>query len=215
MKNNITEIVFILDRSGSMYDIASDTIGGFNSTLMSQHKKDGTAFVSTVLFNEELFWLHDRLPIETLSLMTAEDYVPCGCTALLDAIGESIEHIEMIHKYARPEDVPENTIFVIMTDGLENASSKYRHSDIKRMISQKQEENKWEFIFLGANIDAAEEACSIGISRDRATNFHADKVGQAMCFEAADHAIASARCARPIDKSWKAKVEADYKHRRK
>jgi hypothetical protein len=147
--------------------------------------------------------------------MTEEDYQPSGCTALYDAIGVSIEHIEMIHKYARPEDVPENTIFVIMTDGLENASVKYRRDSIKKLISRKQEENKWEFIFLGANIDAAEEACSIGISRNRAANFHADSVGQAMCFEAADHAIREVRCSEPIEETWKAKVEADYKRRKK
>ena len=214
MKNNITEIVFILDRSGSMHDIANDTIGGFNSTLESQRKKDGKAFVSTVLFNQERFWLHDRLPIEIIGAMTETDYHPCGCTALFDAIGESIEHIEMIHKYARPEDVPEKTIFVIMTDGLENASTKYCRSDIKEFISRKREENKWEFVFLGANIDATKEACSIGISRDRAANFHADAVGQRLGFSALNNAIHEMRCNDEVGSAWKDELDEDFRSRK-
>jgi hypothetical protein len=147
--------------------------------------------------------------------MTEDEYYVRGSTALLDAVGGAIHHIGNVHKYARKEDVPEKTIFVIMTDGYENASRRYDYDEIRRMITRQKKKYDWEFMFLGANIDAAEEACSIGISRNRAANFHADSVGQAMCFEAADHAIREVRCSEPIEETWKAKVEADYKRCKK
>ena len=150
MKNNITEIVFILDRSGSMGGLESDTIGGFNSMLRKQKKEEGEAFVSTVLFDHESVVLHDRLPIAQVPEMTDRDYTVRGCTALLDTIGDAVHHIKNIHKYARPEDVPEHTMFVITTDGMENASRRYSSSDIKKLIG-KQKKHGWEFLFIGAN----------------------------------------------------------------
>jgi len=167
-----------------------------------------------VHFNDKLFWLHDRLPIEVMSLMTEEDYFPSGCTALFDAIGESIEHIEMIHKHARPEDIPESTIFVIMTDIFENSRVKYRRSCIKGMISRKQEENAWEFLLLGANIDAAEEAYSIGISRERAANFRADAKGQRMSFRTMDKAISNLRSSDEVVSMLKEELDEDFESRK-
>jgi len=213
MRNDITEIVFVLDRSGSMYPIAEDTIGGFNATLESQRKHEGEAYVSTMLFNSKLSWLHDRMPISEVKPMTAADYCPNGVTALFDALGRSIEHIENIHKYARREDVPKRTMFVIMTDGLENASLQFRREDIKRMIRKKKRKG-WEFIFLGANIDAAAEACSIGISRERAANFHADGQGQRLNFRAMDKAIDALRRDRDIGSAWKAELDEDFESRK-
>jgi len=213
MRNNITEIVFVLDRSGSMYSIASDTIGGFNSTLESQRKHEGKAYVSTMLFNSKLLWLHDRLPISEVKPMTATDYCPSGVTALFDALGRSIEHIENIHKYARKEDVPKHTMFVIMTDGLENASRQFCREDIKRMIRRKKRKG-WEFIFLGANIDAAAEACSIGISRERAANFHADGQGQQMSFRAVDKALSNLRSSDEVGSIWKEELDEDFESRK-
>ncbi len=151
LNNNITEIVFILDRSGSMSGLEKDTIGGFNAMIEKQKKQDGKAYVSTVLFDHESVVLHDRLPLEQIKPMTEDDYTVRGCTALLDAIGGAVKHIGNIHRYARPEDVPEHTMFVITTDGLENASRKYNSRDIKRLIESKKEEG-WEFLFIGANI---------------------------------------------------------------
>ena len=157
MKNNTTELVCVLDRSGSMSGLESDTIGGFNSLIAKQKREDGACFVSTVLFDTECNVLHDRVPIEKISQMTASDYVPGGCTALLDALGGAIHHIGNIHKYAREEDVPEHTIFVITTDGLENASKRYTSAKVKRMIERQKNRYGWEFIFLAANIDAVDE----------------------------------------------------------
>ena len=169
MKNNITELVFILDRSGSMAGLESDTIGGFNSMIQKQKKEDGECFVSTVLFDNESEVLHDRIKLDDVPEMTDDDYIVRGCTALIDAIGDAIHHIGNIHKYARPEDVPENTMFVITTDGMENASHRYNSEEVKKMIERQKEEFGWEFLFIGANIDAVETAARYGIvSRVRA-----------------------------------------------
>ena len=170
MKNNVTELVFIIDRSGSMSGLEKDTIGGFNSMIAKQKQGDGKVYVSTVLFDHEEIVLHDRVDIQKIDPMTENDYQPRGCTALLDAIGGAIHHIGNIHKYARNEDVPEHTIFVITTDGMENASKKYTSRKIKEMISRQKEKYGWEFMFLAANIDAVETAENIGIERDRAAN---------------------------------------------
>ena len=209
MKNNITELVCILDRSGSMSGLESDTIGGFNSLITKQKKEDGACYVSTVLFNSESTVIHDRVPIEKIEPMTANDYVPAGNTALLDAIGGAIHHIGNIHKYAREEDVPEHTIFVITTDGLENASHRYSSREVKRMIERQKEKYGWEFIFLAANIDAVETAANIGISRNRAANYRADGEGTVHMFGAMAKAVSSMRCSVALDEDWAAELEKD------
>ncbi len=170
-RNGITELVFILDRSGSMLGLEDDTIGGFNSTINSQRDKGGTIYVSTVLFDHESYVLHDRVSIESIEPMTHRSYQVRGSTALLDAVGDAVHHIKNVHKYARPEDVPEHTIFVITTDGMENASQRYTQKAVKTEIKRAQKERGWEFIFLGANIDVAKTAEDIGIRKERAAKF--------------------------------------------
>ncbi|MBO4971465.1 MAG: VWA domain-containing protein [Clostridia bacterium] len=194
MKNNVTELVFILDRSGSMSGFEADTIGGFNSTIEKQKKQEGKVYVSTVLFDNYSEVLHDRVDINEIKPMTDKDYDVRGCTALLDAIGGAIRHIGNIHKYARPEDVPEHTIFVITTDGMENASQHYSSEDIKAKIKRQTEKYGWEFIFLAANIDAVETAESIGIRRDRAANYRQTEKGVERSYYAMSEAITSVRC---------------------
>ena len=213
MKKNLTEIVFILDRSGSMQGLEGDTIGGFNAMLEKQKLEQGEAFVSTVLFDDESSVLHDRVDIQKVAPMTRRDYFVGGCTALLDAVGEAIHHIANVHKYAREEDVPEKTVFVITTDGMENASRKYTYEKVKKMISLQQEKYGWEFLFLGANIDAAREAARFGIREDRAANYHADSKGTAVIYEAMSDAVGCVRACRPMSADWKKKVDADYKKR--
>lgn len=213
MKNNITELVCILDRSGSMSGLESDTIGGFNSLINKQKKEDGVCYVSTVLFNSESTVIHDRVPIEKIEPMTANDYVPGGNTALLDAIGGAIHHIGNIHKYARPEDVPEHTIFVITTDGLENASCRYSSDKVKKMIEHQKEKYGWEFIFLAANIDAVETAEHIGISRNRAANYCADGMGTGKMFGVMAQAVSKVRCSVALEEDWAAELEEDAKRR--
>lgn len=212
LNNNITEIVFILDRSGSMSGLEKDTIGGFNAMIEKQKKLDGKAYVSTVLFDHESVVLHDRLPLEQIKPMTEDDYTVRGCTALLDAIGGAVKHIGNIHKYARPEDVPEHTMFVITTDGLENASRKYNSRDIKRLIESKKEEG-WEFLFIGANIDAIETANDYGISADRAVNYNADSQGTEVVFEAVSETVAKFRGGQKVAPCWSKKINDDYNNR--
>ena len=204
MKNQITEIVFILDKSGSMYGLEADTIGGFNSTLSSQKEQaQGEAFVTTVLFNDRMETIHDRLPIKEVNPLTRDDYFVGGATALLDAVGTTITHIKEIHKYARKEDVPNKTIFIITTDGMENASYEYRAEQIKKMIEQ-ETKNGWEFIFLGANIDVVSVAKEIGIDEDKALKFKASKKGVKKSFDIMAEAIYQARCDKKIDlEKWK------------
>lgn len=213
MKKNLTELVFILDKSGSMAGLEADTIGGFNSMLKKQKKQDGEAFVTTVLFDNEIQTVHDRIPLDSVSEMTDDDYVPGGCTALIDAIGKTIEHIKNIHKYARKDDVPESTVFVITTDGMENASREFSSAKVKKMI-EKQKSEGWEFLFIAANIDAVETASGFGIDIDRAVNYHADKKGTGVLFEAVGAAIGSMRKQRTISKEWSAEIEDDFKSRR-
>lgn len=212
LNNKITEIVFILDRSGSMSGLEKDTIGGFNAMIEKQKKQDGKAYVSTVLFDHESVVLHDRLPLEQIKPMTEDDYTVRGCTALLDAIGGAVKHIGNIHKYARPEDVPEHTMFVITTDGLENASRKYNSRDIKRLIESKKEEG-WEFLFIGANIDAIETANDYGISADRAVNYNADSQGTGVVFEAVSETVAKFRGGQKVAPCWSKKINDDYNNR--
>lgn len=193
MKNNATELVFILDRSGSMSGFETDTVGGFNATIEKQRTVDGKVWVSTVLFDNESEVIHDRVDIADVEPMTAKDYRVGGGTALLDAIGGAIHHIGNIHKYARPEDVPEHTIFLITTDGMENASHRYSSTRVKEMIRRQQEKYGWEFIFLAANIDAVETAESIGIRRDRAANFRQTSRGVEKSYCAMSAAICTVR----------------------
>ena len=213
MKKNLTELVFILDRSGSMQGLEHDTIGGFNSMLERQKAAPGEALVSTVLFDNECQVIHDRVNLRDVKPMTEKEYFVRGCTALLDAIGGAVHHIGLVHKYARPEDVPERTMFVITTDGLENASRHYSSDEVKRMIQREKEQHGWEFIFLGANIDAVETAGRFGISPDRAANYHADSKGTRLNYEAVSDAISEARCGAPLSGSWKARIDRDFKSR--
>ena len=201
IKNNVTELVFILDRSGSMSGFESDTIGGFNATIEKQRKQEGKVYVSTVIFDDVSEVIHDRVDISAIRPMTEKEYEVGGCTALLDAIGGAIHHIGNVHKYARPEDVPEHTIFVITTDGMENASHQYSASEIKRKIKRQTEKYGWEFIFLAANIDAVETAESIGIRRERAANYRQTKEGVGRSYYAMSEAITSVRacCAEKMD----------------
>ena len=201
MKNNITEIVFILDRSGSMSGFESDTIGGFNATIEKQKEQDGKVYVSTVLFDNISEVIHDRIDINEIKRMTRRDYQVGGCTALLDAIGGAIHHIGNIHKYARPEDIPEHTIFIITTDGMENASHRYSKDRIKEMIKRQTEKYGWEFIFLAANIDAVETAENIGIRKERAANYRQTKDGVYRSYCAMSEAISTVRrnCAKDMN----------------
>ena len=193
MKNNITEIVFILDRSGSMSGFEADTIGGFNATIEKQKEQDGKVYVSTVLFDNDSEVIHDRIDINEIKRMSRRDYQVRGCTALLDAIGGAIHHIGNIHKYARPEDVPEHTIFIITTDGMENASQRYSSDKVKEMIKRQTEKYGWEFIFLAANIDAVETAENIGIRKERAANYRQTKDGVYRSYCAMSEAISTVR----------------------
>lgn len=210
----MTELVFILDRSGSMSGLEKDTIGGFNSMLEKQRKEPGDAVVSTVLFDNETEVIHDRVAIADIPNLTDKEYFVRGCTALLDAVGGAIHHIRNVHKYARKEDVPEKTLFVIITDGLENASHCYTYDKVRHMIACQKENYGWEFIFLDANIDAAEEARRFGIDESMAANYHCDEVGMSLNYEVISEAITSVRaCAAPLSADWKKKIDADYKKR--
>ena len=204
MRKNLTEIVFILDRSGSMSGLERDTIGGFNSMIVQQKKAEGEALISTVLFDNVSEVLHDRVNVRDIRPMTDRDYTVRGCTALLDAIGGAIHHIGNVHKYARPEDVPEHTMFVITTDGMENASRRY---------SSEKAKYGWEFLFLGANIDAVETASHFGIGADRAVNYQCDSEGTALNYEVVSEAISSVRCSAPLSIDWKKRIDEDYKKR--
>ena len=209
----MTELVFIMDRSGSMSGLESDTIGGFNSMIEKQKREEGDALVSTVLFNSESTVIHDRLPLEQVPLMTEAEYFPHGCTALLDAVGGAIRHIGNIHKYARAEDVPEKTLFVITTDGYENASRHYDYEKVRKMIERQKEKYGWEFLFLGANIDAAAEARRFGIREDRAVNYKSDKKGTALNYEVISDAVCCVRACQPIAADWKERIDEDVRKR--
>ena len=215
MKKNLTELVFILDRSGSMAGLEKDTIGGFNAMIEKQKREQGEAYVSTVLFDNYTEVIHDRVDLEKIGNLTRKEYYVRGCTALLDAVGDAIHHIGNVHKYARREDVPRRTLFVITTDGMENASRQYSYDRVKMMIERNKDKYGWEFIFLGANIDATREAARFGITEDRAANYHADHKGTAVIYEAVCDAVCSVRASKPMSASWKQKVDEDYKKRGK
>ena len=215
MKKNLTELVFILDRSGSMAGLEGDTIGGFNAMMEKQKREPGETLVSTVLFDQDTQVIHDRVPLEELRPLTEEEYYVRGCTALLDAVGGAIRHIGNVHKYAREEDVPEKTLFVITTDGMENASRRYDYDRVKAMIRRQQERYGWEFLFLGANIDAAREAGRFGIRPECAADYHADSRGTRVIYESLAQAVCQVRsCAAPLQADWKKEIDRDFKGRK-
>ena len=215
MKKNLTELVFILDRSGSMAGLEQDTIGGFNAMLQKQRVEPGEAVISTVLFDNETEVIHDRVPLDRVLALTEKEYYVRGCTALLDAVGGAIHHIGNVHKYAREEDRPEKTLFVITTDGLENASRRYTYDKVKSMIERQREKYGWEFLFLGANIDAAREAARFGIRADCAADYHADSIGTEAVYESVCEAVCQVRRTAPLKASWKQRIDADFKGRKR
>ena len=213
-ENNITELVFILDRRGSMSGLESDTIGGFNAMITKQKKEDGEAYVSTILFDNVSEVLYDRVPLKEIPKMTAKDYTVRGCTALIDAIGGAIKHIRNIHKYVRPEDVPAHTMFIITTDGQENASHRFSSDEVKKMIEHQKAEYGWEFLFIGANIDAVETAAKFGIDRNRAVNYTADSEGTQLLYETLSAPICAMRADKKISDDWGLSIEEDHKNRK-
>ena len=218
MRKNLTEIVFILDRSGSMSGLEADTIGGYNSLIEKQKSEEGEAYVSTVLFDDEQQVIHDRVDLKEVQSLTRKEYYVRGCTALLDAVGGAIHHIVNVHKYAREEDRPEKTLFIITTDGMENSSRRYTYEKVRQLIERQKEKYGWEFLFLGANIDAIAEAKRFGIDADRAVNYECDAVGTELNYRVLNKAVSkvreSARCRDvKLQADWKAEIEADYQRR--
>jgi len=215
MKKGLTEIVFILDRSGSMSGLESDTIGGFNSMIAKQKKIEGDAFISTVLFDDRFEVLHNRVPLEHVRPMTSKDYFVRGSTALLDAIGRGIHKIGNVQKYTPEEFRAEKVIFIITTDGMENASREYSYEKIKSMVERQKENYGWEFIFLGANIDALETAERFGIHRDRAANYHSDSRGTQTNYKVVNEAISNLRAYNELNANWKDEIDEDFQKRHK
>lgn len=213
-QGQVTEIVFILDRSGSMAGLESDTIGGFNSLLDKQKKEPGDAILSTVLFDDQCEVIHDRQPIRTIRHITQEEYYVRGCTALLDAIGGAIQHIRRIHKHLKPEKRPDKTLLIITTDGMENSSRRFSYPQIKRMVEHQKEKHGWEFLFLGANIDAIATAKNFGIHSSRAVNYHSDPTGTQLNYQVLGQTISCLRESQPLSPSWKEEIELDYKKRK-
>ncbi len=213
MNSNLTEIVFILDRSGSMAGLEGDTVGGFNAMVEKQKKEPGEALISTVLFADRHELLHDREPLEKIEPMTERQYQVGGCTALLDAIGWTVHHVSQIHRYAREEDRPGKTVFVITTDGMENASRRYGYEEVRRMVKHEQEKYGWEFLFLGANMDAIAAARRFGIREDRAVRYACDSAGTRLNYEVVGETVACFRAKKEISADWSAPIAADYKKR--
>ena len=221
MRKNTTEIVFILDRSGSMGGLEADTIGGYNSLIKKQKNKEGNVIISTILFDDVQEVLHDREDLSKIKPITDREYYVRGCTALLDAIGGAIHHIGNIHKYAREEDRPEKTLFIITTDGMENSSQRYSYEKVKRMVERQKQKYGWEFLFLGANMDAIEVAGRFGIEANRAVNYECDSKGTALNYQVLNETVSMVRASRPyelrrvLDKNWKKDIEQDYQRRHK
>ena len=213
MNPNLTEIVFILDRSGSMAGLEADTVGGFNAMVERQKREEGTALLSAVLFSNDSEVLYDRVDIRRVEPMTDAQYRVGGCTALLDAIGDAVHHIKNVHKYAREEDRPGKTVFVITTDGMENASRRYTYAAVQKMVAEARERCGWEFLFLGANMDAIAQARRFGISEKRAVRYECDGAGTALNFDVVSETIGSFRKCAQISDDWCAPIEQDYSER--
>lgn len=210
MRKNLTELVFILDRSGSMSGLEGDTIGGYNSLLEKQKKESGDAIITTVLFDDKYELLHDRISISSIAPITDKEYYVRGCTALLDAVGKTINKISNAQKHTAEEERAEHVMFVITTDGMENASREYSHEKIRNMVEHQKSKYGWEFIFLGANIDAVATAKSFGISPDRAANFNSDSEGTQLNYEILSETVSCVRIAKTIPNNWKDRIEKDY-----
>lgn len=216
MKKNLTELVFILDRSGSMSGLESDTMGGYNSMIKKQkEEEEGDVNVTTILFDDQVERLDDRIPIQDIKPMTSKEYYVRGCTALLDAIGATISYMGNVQKNIKPDDKAKKVLFIITTDGYENSSKEYSYDKVKKMIERQKKRYDWEFLFLGANIDAISTAEKFGISEEFATNYVPDKEGTKLNYEAMNMAISNCRSEMTIDRSWKEKVEKDYESRKK
>ncbi len=215
MKKNLTELVFILDRSGSMCGLEGDTVGGYNSMLQKQKNEEGEALISTVLFDDVSEVIHDRVPVDKVPELTRNEYYVRGCTALLDAVGGAIHHIGNVHKYAREEDVPERTLFVITTDGMENASRRYSYEKVKPMIERQKSKYGWEFLFLGANIDAGAVGERMGICRDRSATYQSDGVGTRLNYDVMSETISHIRAGKPLQSKWKERIEKRETNKRK
>ncbi len=215
MKKDLTELVFILDKSGSMSGLEKDTIGGFNSLIQKQKNEQGEAIVSTVLFSDEVSVIHDRVSIDKVNKLTEKEYFVSACTALLDAIGSSINHIKHVHENLNEEERPEKTLFIITTDGMENSSKEFNYRQIKKLIDEVKEKNKYEFIFLGANIDSAEEAAKLGIDREQAVSYNNDESGIKLNYCVLDEAITHFRKSKKIGKEWRNAIDEDMKKRGK
>jgi uncharacterized protein YegL len=215
MKKDLTELVFILDKSGSMAGLESDTIGGYNAMLKKQQEQPGEAIVTTVLFDDDYELLHDRINIKGIKPITDKEYFVEGCTALLDAVGKTIKKIDNAQKHTSEEEKAEKVLFVITTDGMENASKEYNYDKVKAMVEKQKKEYGWEFIFLGANIDAAETAGRFGISADRAANYHADSEGTSLNFAVVGEAVSHIRMNKSMASDWKARIDEDFEKRGK
>ncbi len=215
MKKGLTEMVFILDKSGSMIGLAQDTIGGFNGMIEKQRALEGEALVTTVLFNQNSVTLHDRVPLCEVPPLTSREYSAGGLTALLDAVGDAMEHIRILHDYAGEAGRPEHTIFIITTDGQENSSRRYSTKQIKTMVSAARQERNWEFLFLGADIDAFEGAESLGIAPERAARFHHDSKGYRASYESMEHALCMMRTTGRVSSGWARPIEEDNTSRKK
>lgn len=213
MNKNLTEVVFIIDESGSMHGLEKDTIGGINSTLTKQKKEEGECLISTIFFNTKNRMIHDRIDIKQVNGLKEDDYLPSGCTALIDAIGDAITHIKKVHKYIREEDVPVKTLFIITTDGMENASTKYTQKEVKEMI-ESQKEKGWEFIYLAANIDALSSAKEYGISEECCTDYINDQKGNEIKYACMSEAISTIRREKRLGRKWSQKAKEDYKKRK-
>ncbi len=214
MKKGLTELVFILDRSGSMCGLESDTIGGYNSLLDKQRQETGEAVITTVLFDDKYELLHDRINIRGIAPITEKEYYVRGSTALLDAVGKTIRKISSVQKHTAESERAEHVLFVITTDGMENASCEFSYEKVRHMIEHEKNKYGWEFIFLGANIDAAETAEMFGINKDRAANFNADREGTLLNYEVISETVSCLRASRPISENWKKRIDEDYKARK-
>ena len=214
MKKGLTELVFILDKSGSMAGLESDTIGGYNAMIGKQKKQDGEVVVTTVLFDDNYQLLHDRINLKGIKPITEREYFVEGCTALLDAIGKTINKIGNVQRNTAEEERAEKVMFIITTDGMENASKEYTYGKIKEMIEHQRLKYNWEFVFLGANIDAVATASKFGIGADRAANYNADSQGTRLNYEVVGDAISELRLKRTLDSNWKERIDNDYRNRK-